>query len=79
MNNNEDAAKRDERARKFNDIQDAIEQVHYRFRCYTSTTDMVNRAHNLVELANAVSDLASWHDSYDVDRGTLSWEREDAP
>ena len=66
------------RAEKFDGIQDAIEEVHYRFHMYTETPDMVNRAHHLMELANAVSDLASWHDSHDTNDGLLGWQREDA-
>jgi hypothetical protein len=65
-----------ERAKKFDDIQDAIEEVHYRFRCFTSTADMVNRASHLIALSDAISDLSSWHDSVD-DHGRLGWERDD--
>ncbi|QIG57806.1 hypothetical protein SEA_PAULODIABOLI_71 [Microbacterium phage PauloDiaboli] len=60
------------------DAADAIEEVVYRFRAYTQpSSDLVNSAHHLVELANAVSDLASYHAGYDIETGTLPYERED--
>lgn len=60
------------------DAADAIEEVYYRFQCLTQpNSDLVNRAHHLVELQNAVSDLATFHPGYDVDTGTMQYERED--
>lgn len=61
------------------DAGDAIEEVAYRFAMFTQpNSDMVNRAHHLMKLAEAVSDLKSWHPEYDADKGTLPYEREDA-
>lgn len=67
-----------ERAQKFDDVQEAIEEVHWRFALLCGATNPLAQAHSLTNLADAVSDLATWHDSWDVDSGTLSWEREDA-
>lgn len=60
------------------DAADAIEEVYYHFQCYTqANSDLVNRAHHLMELQNAVGDLASFHPGYDIDSGTMPYERED--
>lgn len=61
------------------DAADAIEEVVYRFSMYVSqTSDMVNEAHHLLKLADAVGDLRSYHPEYDEDTGMLPYEREDA-
>jgi len=65
-------------AEKYRNAQEVIEEVHYRFRMYTGTADLVNRAHHVIELGNAVSDLSTYHVTYDGDTGTLQWERDDA-
>lgn len=59
------------------DAAEAIEEVVYRFQSYTAPGDLTNQAHHLVQLSNAVGDLASYHPDYDERTGTLPFEREE--
>lgn len=60
------------------DAADAIEEVAYRFDMLTQpNSSLVNQAHHLMKLADAVGDLKSWHPGYDANKGTLPYERED--
>lgn len=55
----------------------ALEEVIYHFQMYVRDGgSLINRAHHLVELQNAVGDLSSYHPGYNVDNGTMPWERE---
>lgn len=60
------------------DVQGLIQRVHYSFSLYSGAYDAVNRAYHLIELSEAIGDLASWHSSYDINDGLLDWQREDA-
>lgn len=56
---------------------DLIEDVHYHYASYVAGGRLDNQARHLTELANKVSDLSSWHPGYDMNSGTLPWERDD--
>ena len=56
---------------------DALEEVQYHFQCYVTTKDELNKAYHLIELSNRMGDLSTYHPGYDLDTGTLPWERED--
>ncbi len=60
------------------DAAEAIEEAVYRFSMYVSqSSDMVNEAHHLLKLAEAMGDLRSYHPGYDPNTGMLPYERED--
>lgn len=54
-----------------------IEEIYYHLNCYDSSSYRSNAAYHLNELQNKVSDLSTWHSGYDVDTGTMPYERED--
>lgn len=56
---------------------DAIEEVYYQFNRLTSANDVLTQASALMDLNNAISDLVSWHPGYDINSGTLPYEREE--
>lgn len=62
---------------KWKVVEGLIEEVHYRLECVDSSSNLSNRAHHWIELQNAMSDLITWHSGYDVNSGTLPWQRED--
>lgn len=53
-----------------------IEDIAYHLSCYDNARSKTNSAHHLTELFNKVSDLKTWHKEYDVETGTMPWERE---
>ncbi|UDL16342.1 hypothetical protein SEA_ZOOMAN_58 [Microbacterium phage Zooman] len=59
------------------DAEEAIEEVYYQFHRYTDATDLLAQASALVALQNAVSDLASYHAGYEIDSGTMPYERDE--
>ena len=59
-------------------LMDALEEVHHQWQTYREATDPVTQAHRLTQVDAAISDLATYHPSYDLDTGTLGWERDDA-
>ena len=63
--------------RWYHDVQEAIEEAHYRYTRFSEATTPVDQAYALVNLNDAISDLASWHSSYDINDGLLDWQRED--
>lgn len=54
-----------------------IEDIDYHFTCWSKAGDKGNEAHHLIELFNKMSDLKSWHPTYESRTHTLSWERDD--
>jgi len=54
-----------------------IEDIHYHLHRYDTEKSKASAGHHLSELFNRVSDLTSWHSGFDVDTGTMPWERED--
>lgn len=67
----------DNLAQRLGWIYEALNEADYRFQMFVTTKDMLNQAHHLTELSNAMGDLRSWHPSYDSDTGTMGWERDD--
>ena len=59
------------------DFQQLIEEVAYRFDCYYKAPTPMAQAHQLRRLADAVSDLKTWHKGFDVGSGTMPADRED--
>lgn len=55
----------------------SLENVVYYFDLYVHADSVLERAEYLVELSNAVDDLRSFHPGYDLDTGTMPWDRED--
>lgn len=55
----------------------AIEEVDFRWSRYIRSRTPLQQADALTELANAWSDLRSWHPKTDIN-GMLPWERTDA-
>lgn len=56
------------------DAGDAIDEVLYRWERYFAAKTHMDACHALVELNNAMSDLASWHPDYDSDLGEVRRE-----
>lgn len=52
-------------------------EVVYRWDCFQSANNPVDQAHQLVELSNAISDLKSWLPEFDIETGTMPWNREE--
>lgn len=57
--------------------EELIEDIHYHLNRYDSTDSRVNAGYHLSELFNKVGDLTSWHSGYDINSGTMPWERQD--
>ena len=58
-------------------VQGLIEAVHRDFTLFASATMPLKQAGLLFLLEESVQDLASWHESYDINDGMLDWQRED--
>lgn len=56
---------------------DLIESIDYFLTSFDKSRTHTNAGYNLIELFNAVSELKSWHPGYDIDTGTLPYEREE--
>lgn len=56
---------------------ESLENVVYLFDLYARAENLAAQAAYLVELSNAVDDLRSFHPGYDLDTGTMPWDRED--
>lgn len=52
-------------------------EVAYRWDCFQSANNPVDQADQLVELSNAISDLKSWLPEFDIETGTMPWDREE--
>lgn len=59
-------------------LYEAIEELHYRWMLFANAKNQLDAADALVTLANAMHDVASYHPGWDIDTGTMPWEREDA-
>jgi hypothetical protein len=55
-------------------LMEALEDVHFHWTMFRNSTDPVNQASRLVDLGDSISDLITYHPSYDNDTGTLGWE-----
>jgi hypothetical protein len=58
-------------------MNDAIEEVHFRWTLFADATTPVEQAYALTKLNDAISDLSSYHTSYDPNTGTLGWQQLD--
>lgn len=56
---------------------ESLENVVYYFDLYARAESVADQAGYLIELSNAVDDLRSFHPGYDLDSGTMPWEREE--
>ena len=56
---------------------ESLENVVYYFDLYAQAENVADQAGYLIELSNAVDDLRSFHPGYDLDSGTMPWEREE--
>ena len=56
---------------------DALETVIYTFDRYVEAGTVGQQASYLVELINAMEDLRTFHPGYEVESGTMPWDRED--
>lgn len=57
--------------------EDLIEDIHYHLNCFDTSRSRANAGHHLIELFNAVGNLVTWHGGFDINTGTLPWQRED--
>lgn len=53
----------------------ALDVVYWADR-YMHTREPIDQANALVELHNHISDLKTWLPGYDVESGTMPWDRE---
>lgn len=58
-------------------LMDALEAVHHAYGHWRSERDPVQQAARLVELNDRMSDLTTYHPSWDYESGTMGWEREE--
>jgi hypothetical protein len=63
-------------AERVGHIAECIEDVGYRWHLLEHAKTLPDQAEAITGLANAISDLKSWHPGYDDRNGTLPWERE---
>lgn len=56
--------------------EELIEDIQYHLQMYNTTNSKANAGYHLIELFNRVGDLSSYHSGYDINTGTLPWERE---
>lgn len=56
--------------------QDLIEDIHYHLSRYDSSTSRTNAGFHLTQLSDKISDLKTWHPTFDVNTGTIAYERE---
>ena len=57
---------------------DAIEAAIYAWQAFDRRgASAVELAAATVDLSNAMSDLMSWHPGYDIETGTMPWERDE--
>lgn len=64
-------------AERLDGVLAAVAEADYRWKLYTEATNELSRADALIELSNAMSDLRSWLPDFDIETGTVEWERED--
>ena len=54
-----------------------VEDIHYHLSRYDGATSKTDAGRHLANLWSAVHDLTSWHPGYDINSGTMPWERDD--
>lgn len=57
--------------------EELIEDIHYHLNRYNESKTRSGAGHHLIELFNKVNDLTTWHSGFDVETGTMPWQRED--
>lgn len=56
---------------------DLIADIAYSWWQWQRATHPLERAQPLIDLSNRLSDLRSYHPRWDIETGTMPWEREE--
>lgn len=59
------------------DWHDCAEEADYWWTRYINATTLHEQAVCLVRLMDAMSDLRSWLPGFDIETGTMPWERDE--